>query len=113
MYSAKFGGRAGKEKKTAPKAEASTNKIKCPLCGKKGHDGDGCPKKDELTPGKVAGGEGSEINHKTSRKAGNKDKVEKVEEQDNAHHVLVVNDNPYFFWMLVATLVLRLKVSQP
>jgi hypothetical protein len=52
-------------------------------------------KKDELTSVKVTGGAGSGISHKTSRKANNKEKVEKVEEEDN-HHVLVVNDNPYF-----------------
>jgi Tat protein secretion system quality control protein TatD with DNase activity len=67
MYSATFGGRAGRSKKSGPKSK----KVKCGLCGAKGHDGEACPKKGELahTVTSSVGGAGSGITHKTSRKA--------------------------------------------
>jgi Tat protein secretion system quality control protein TatD with DNase activity len=95
MYSATFGGRAGRSKKSGPKSK----KVKCLLCGAKGHDGDACPKKGDLKPTAGAvGGAGSGITHKTSRRA----KKEATEDDDVVEdHVLAAlddnnNNNPYF-----------------
>ena len=81
MYSATFGGRAGRSKGKAPKSK----KSKCPTCGKKGHEAAKCPKgpsssssastttQEEGTADGAArvakGGMGSGTTHKTSRRA--------------------------------------------
>lgn len=76
-YSASFGGRAGRAKGKTPKKKKS--KIKCPLCGKNGHEEADCPRAQadsEAAEGVGArggeaakGGAGSGITHKTSRRA--------------------------------------------
>ena len=97
-YSSKFGGRAGKEKKSAPKPSAK--KVKCLLCQQKGHDATKCPKNKEqhLTPLPTTsggGGAGSGIAHKTSRKASSNNNKE--QDDDNDNNILPPNnDNPYF-----------------
>ena len=78
MYSATFGGRAGRSKKSGPKSK----KVKCVVCGAKGHAESACPKKPDSTTASTGtstttnynkpssvGGAGSGITHKTSRKA--------------------------------------------
>lgn len=76
-YSASFGGRAGRAKGKTPKKKKS--KIKCPLCGKNGHEEADCPRAQADSEdaegvgargGEAAkGGAGSGITHKTSRRA--------------------------------------------
>ena len=76
-YSSKFGGRAGKEKKSNV-AKERKSKPKCPICHKAGHEGPECPKRPEggIPPsgiefrGKKAGGLGGGTAHKGSKKAG-------------------------------------------
>lgn len=73
-YSASFGGRAGRAKGKTPKKKKS--KIKCPLCGKNGHEEADCPRAQADSEdaegvgargGEAAkGGAGSGITHKTN-----------------------------------------------
>ena len=71
MYSAQFGGRAGRSKGKAPKSK----KKKCPVCGKKGycHKQEQCPTVVEggggETPAKAKGGAGSGRGNRVTRRA--------------------------------------------
>ena len=76
MYSAAFGGRAGRSKGKKPKKKGK--KGACPLCGKKGHLPKDCPTPPPA-PDNHAKGAGSGIAHKTSRKASAK--LKKKQEQ--------------------------------
>ena len=92
MYSATFGGRAGRSKKSGPKSK----KVKCGLCGAKGHDGEACPKKGERanTVTSSVGGAGSGITHKTSRKA--KKAVLDDELQQPTDYALALGDDEHY-----------------
>jgi Tat protein secretion system quality control protein TatD with DNase activity len=80
MYSAQYGGRSGRAKGKTPKGD------KCPICQKKGHVEDSCPKREDTKfKIKAKTGAGSGFSHKTSRKAGSDEKQKNKNDQQDGN----------------------------